>query len=110
MERLPPPHKLTYREWTYDKIRDAVEKSRAAALFNLRSSISTSTSTHDVDLINLPNVENLFLVDTTDFDQEERWLIQTSFGEDEKWEWGSRDMMFDFRHDDDDNDDNGFHG
>ena len=61
-EHLPPPNKLIYTTWKYDEIREAVEKSRAALLDNL-SSISTSTSvTHDLHLINLASVENLFLV------------------------------------------------
>ena len=76
-----------------------LEKSRKA-LPNLSSiSTSTSTSTHDLHLINLANVENLFLVDV----QFRRYSWSYGPEEEERggWEWGSRDMMLDLGDDDD---------
>ena len=113
---LPPPHQYNYTTLNSEEIREALEKSREA-LLNLTSS-STSQQQHhaaaDSDdvlikkLFLLNNVENLFLVDTTPEENDNYRSIQyLSYGPREEhgaWEWGSRDMMFDFRHDDDDDD------
>ena len=95
-EHQPRPHQLINTEWEFDEVIEALEKSRATLHKNLSS---TSTSPHHL-LLNLPNLENLFLVDTTKL-QEDRKIYYVSYGRDEEerggWEWGSRDMMLDFR-------------
>ena len=66
---LPPPQKVIFIEWDSQVVREALEKSRAAPL----DFYSTSTSrnqqhlevSHDL-LIKLANVENLFLIDTSE--------------------------------------------
>ena len=83
MEKLlPPPHQFIRTMWTPDEIQEALEKSREA-LLNLSS---ISTSTHDL-LINLPNLENLFIVDTTKF-QVDTNMVYASYGRERgDWEW-----------------------
>ena len=94
---MEKPHQLIGTTWKSAEVRGALEKSRAALLNNLSS---ISTVSHNL-LINLANVENLFLVDTTELQKEKLFYIcYRSYGEPVKsraWEWGSRDMMFDFR-------------
>ena len=81
---METPYKVITTTWEPDEIREACEKSRAA-LRNL---------SHDL-LINLANVENLFLVTTYEDDVN---IFYVSYGVKHRaWEWGSRDMMFDFR-------------
>ena len=95
MEHLPSPHRVIETEWTNDEIQEALKKSRAALLNNLSS---ISTSPYDL-FLNLPNLENLFLVDTTEF-QVDRNMYYVLYGRERGgWEWGSRDIMLDFRHD-----------
>ena len=93
-EHLRRPYQVIRTYWKYDEIQEALKKSREA-LLNLSS---ISTSPHDL-LINLPNLENLFLVDTTEF-QVDRNMYYVLYGRERGgWEWGSRDIMLDFRHD-----------
>ena len=97
-ENLPPPHRLIHTVCDPIQVREACEKSRAAVDGLKPMSLNSSDEHHHQlsHLIEVPNVQNLFLISYRDeYDGSINYWDYTDKEKEEEREWGMKDIMLD---------------